>query len=145
MTERERRELDAQVAGKVMGWTNVMVVGYGDWWGFMPEQEEPGMMIPDYSSELASAWKVVEKLRGAGWLVVVKEMPDGFHYLGPGDMDPQPKVYRRACCSLSWMPRQTEADTRRGIFLHPFAMGDTVMEAICKCALLAVAELARYS
>jgi len=99
---------------------------------------------PPYSSDLAAAWELVERLRQQGWLVVVKAIPDGFPFLGPDDMDPVPKVYRRFCCSLQWISIDGVKNTRRSINLHPFATGDSLPEAICRCALEAAALLDRW-
>lgn len=125
------RELDALVSSKVMGLTSGC-------------QTVPWSLVPRYSTNIQDAWQVVEHLRRQGWLVVVKEMPDGFPFLGPDDMDPQPRVFRRACCSLQWISTKGVENTRRSIHLHPIGLGDTVPEAICRAALDAVALLERW-
>jgi Phage ABA sandwich domain len=60
------RELDALVAEKVMGWTQVRnskPEGFSSLWRGRP----PGNLatlrtIPDYSTDISDAWKVVEKV-----------------------------------------------------------------------------------
>jgi hypothetical protein len=58
------RELDALVAEKVMGWTEVSSRGMGirhDW--PKPIQD----VIPSYSANMNAAWKVVEKMAKLGY------------------------------------------------------------------------------
>jgi hypothetical protein len=61
------RELDALVAEKVMGWTdingNAAAVGCG------LNHNKLWTRVPDYSTDIAAAWQVVEKLvaEGRSW------------------------------------------------------------------------------
>lgn len=58
------RELDVQVAGKIMGWTIKGKDSDWRWWGVPPGWTEPqSVEIPRYSSDMAAAWKVVERMR----------------------------------------------------------------------------------
>ena len=79
-TVKPGRELDALVAEKVMGlrfvWRSQLTDHYGYnagvWtiptkWGTMDLTEEP----PRYSTDIAAAWEVVEKMREDGFLVAL--------------------------------------------------------------------------
>jgi len=58
------RELDALVAEKVMGWTQVhRVDSTGDLCGVPSRGAPPSYLLPRYSTDIAAAWKVIEKLR----------------------------------------------------------------------------------
>lgn len=65
------RELDALVAEKVMGWTGIKPylksVGQHEFLtyvGWFQEDGLPKVEIPHYSTDIAEAWKVVEKFKG---------------------------------------------------------------------------------
>lgn len=58
------REVDALVAEKVMGWT----ISEGFYYG--PGERVPAN-IPRYSTDIAAAWEVVEKMRGAAGFMLV--------------------------------------------------------------------------
>lgn len=57
------RELDALVAERVMGWTKTIVDNYP--WQILPPDatELKAKSCPHYSTDIAAAWQVVEKLR----------------------------------------------------------------------------------
>lgn len=111
------RELDALVAEKVMGWTNVnpkepydlpvsgVAFGKGS-----PDGMSRGP-IPYYSTILAAAWQVLETLRARGFLMVVSSPTPG----------------RTLWDVRGWRPEQND---RRFI-----AHGETVELAICRAAL----------
>ena len=73
---RAGRELDERVAAEVMGWT---FVTFPD--GVCPEvkhwHREDGehVALPGFSTSIAAAWRVVEKLNGAGFSVYVGKSP----------------------------------------------------------------------
>jgi hypothetical protein len=81
-TELEaRRELDALVAERVMGWRLVENTGlaggrfwqgHGGSFGDFPEHSPPA-----FSTDIASAWEVVERMRQRGLLVGVYTADDG--------------------------------------------------------------------
>lgn len=100
----------------------------------------PGQTPPWYSRSIPKAWEVVEKLRDAGWLVVVKAMPEGFPFRGEHDSE---RWQARYAVELTWMPLQTAADMRRAIYLQPCALADSLPEAVCRAALEAVRQLER--
>jgi|GEM_PF-6073081 len=136
--------MSADVAREVMGWTEVDLDSDGQCFcGVRPDQPGRGMYVPRYAEELTAAWQVLERLRQDGWLATVKMMPDGFPFRG--DVDNDEKFYARVAVELTWMPQKTVQDCRRSISLHPFAMGSTVPEVICKAALEAVRQLNRYA
>jgi hypothetical protein len=66
------RELDTIVAERVMGWINCGQLGNewgGQWGGCPPYWSQYGdrcLLIPSYSTDIAAAWLVVEKLRTEG-------------------------------------------------------------------------------
>lgn len=59
------RELDALVAEKVMGWKSVehrFEDPFHRWDGIAPEHGSHRFTVPDFSTDIAAAWEVVEKL-----------------------------------------------------------------------------------
>ena len=56
------RELDALVAEKVMGWKDVNTAWPS--YGSPPESPDGWREIPAFSTDIAAAWEVVEKLSG---------------------------------------------------------------------------------
>lgn len=58
------REIDRLVAERVMGWTNVSVEGTR--FGTTPEGKVHAI-VPQYSTDMSAAWKVVERLRLLGY------------------------------------------------------------------------------
>lgn len=61
------RELDALVAEKVMEWQDCMLDNKPiDGLGKTPEGRT-AVIIPNYSTNIAAAWEVVEKMRNLGW------------------------------------------------------------------------------
>lgn len=76
------RELDAEIAEKVMGWTNVHKRG-GIWWGAFPglvEAEGEGVttFVPHFSWLIESAWLVVEAMRAKGHSINIECDDSGF-------------------------------------------------------------------
>ena len=72
MTPAEHRELDAEVAAKVMGLTvkEALVAGTRQdrrWWTWNGEPSARMELLPAYSTDIAAAWLVVEKLRADGY------------------------------------------------------------------------------
>lgn len=77
------RELDARIAEKLMGWTEIKKspLGYAmgdEYSGISPNEQaspytgfKPRMNIPRYSTEIAAAWLVIEMLTSRGWDVIV--------------------------------------------------------------------------
>jgi hypothetical protein len=65
------RELDALVAEKVMGWTDIHpcpeddMREYGeDLWGRQPGSAHNQQNVPYYSTDIAAAWRIFEKMHG---------------------------------------------------------------------------------
>jgi hypothetical protein len=80
--------------------------------------------IPPFSTDLAAAWKVVEHLRDAGFLVRVVEHPESERRLE------EPR--------LTWNERQHEClveQSVRGVRRRANAHANTVPLAICRAAL----------
>lgn len=89
------RQLDALIAEKVMGWkwADAKYYGWKQFSNYPPEIESvsttkllvppdgPDRLIPGYSTEIAAAWEVVEKVRALpeaqGWGVMVGALPSG--------------------------------------------------------------------
>ena len=123
------RELDALVAEKVMGWRRVSDGQFYFW----PSKEmvealrmsHPDLLAvdyfaaPEFSADIAAAWKVVEKMYSDGWTVSV------------GSLAAKPRGWR---CTVSHM----HADD---FYRHPEsyeANADTAPLAICRAVLKAV-------
>jgi hypothetical protein len=149
------REMDALVAERVMGYS-YQKSKHGHWkvtgpngvtsepmYGaakFDPETGEPivddwwcGVDLPDYSIDIAAAWRVVDRLNEIGWLVTVKQMPEGVPYI----IDPEhTKVMSRVVVSLQWMQwmKDKSAETFR---IGPTVVGDEAPATICRAALRA--------
>lgn len=130
--------LNAEIAERVFGWRRDDPSSTGPEPLFIRPEGGSRFLseIPAYSTDMSAAWTVVEHFRARGWLVTVRDMPDGFPYY-LGDVDEGRKSYRRSWCSMEWMPRSTTADVRRYIYRHPHGPGATPAEAICRAALLA--------
>jgi hypothetical protein len=62
------RELDALVAEKVMGWTNLT----SDFWGCPVKDRASMVPIHKYSTSIAAAWEVVEKLSETHRICITK-------------------------------------------------------------------------
>jgi len=85
------RDLDALIATKVMGWQSAY--GFFRWEQTPPSGGEP-RAVPRYSTDIAAAWQVVEKMRAVGHTVCIDEfhLRDGtvlygcyFHHLETDD------------------------------------------------------------
>ena len=76
------RELDAEIAENVMGWTDVEWGGAFLWGAFpgLVEAEGEGVttFVPHYSTEIVHAWLVVEAMRAKGWDCEMQVLTDGF-------------------------------------------------------------------
>ena len=113
------RDLDAQVAEKVMGFSILIAdkpmlgfIGQGDpYW--LDAYKQP-RMTPFYSTDIKAAFEVVEKLGKDGWIVTLHR---DFNWY----------------CDLAWL---TEDDTT----WTSADAADTLPEAICLAALKAVGE-----
>lgn len=95
--------------------------------------------VNDYVGSVELAWQVAERLRADGWLVAVKAIPDGHPFWLDQD-DPRGRLEKTYICSLTWMPTDTPEDTRRRIYAHPWAFGETLGRAICRGALESLME-----
>jgi hypothetical protein len=83
------RALDALVAEKVMGWTALhrRDGGSAEYLGTVPDNSFVGAStakripgktycVPEYSTDIAAAWLVVERMRADGWWPEVKYLVD---------------------------------------------------------------------
>jgi hypothetical protein len=61
------RELDALVAEKVMGW-KVRPDRYP-----VDATGQSQFRVPEYSTDIAAAWRVVEQMRQVGWFVQIHD------------------------------------------------------------------------
>jgi hypothetical protein len=81
MPEMSTRELDAEVAEKVMGWTRPVDSGsVAGLWG-LPDAAGSYVTesnVPRYSTDWGHAWSVVEKIHQMGRMVTIRVMHDGF-------------------------------------------------------------------
>lgn len=72
-------ELDALIAEKVMGWSNVRRdANGGTAMGHAPWAPEWGNYVDSYSTNMAAAWEVVEKMEKRGWDGMVRVVSDGY-------------------------------------------------------------------
>jgi hypothetical protein len=117
------RELDALIAEKVMGFRCVVDKGNGNvsWiaYGVYGETHTPPMAwkkwnykVPPYSTDIAAAWEVVEKMSEQWPQYQLAKIEDGWSVMWGFD-------------GYGW----------------PEATGKTAPEAICKAALLAVMDI----
>lgn len=90
--------------------------------------------LPHWTTSIAEAWKVVEKMGELGWLVVVKWLPPGRPFWLTEDRP----IPRRCAVELTWISTDTLEDCRKKIFAHPFAVDDSAPRAICIAALRAL-------
>lgn len=125
------REIDALVAEKVMGYAkpeNVNgEIGFTE--HFIGTGTSRFHVLPHYSTEIAAAWKVVERLKEAGWVVEIRTW---------GASTPQgPKTL--ATLWKEWTTQgygRTRPQLMRGDSLQ--VPGDTAAHAICRAALKSV-------
>lgn len=108
-------ELDALIASKVMGWTTQKAKSDGMEFDQWLEPASVGFVVqyrpPNYSTDIAAAWEVVEKLQARFLRVDVSAInSDGFTV----------KI---------WVSEYAD---------HIYAMGDTAPLAICLAALKSV-------
>jgi len=99
------RERDALVAERVMGWSRYGAIARGKrvvllakthgacWHILVRSQRDPGTWektdealtkvdhVPRYTTDIAAAWEVVEKLRASGYVVRSSVYPDGHTYV----------------------------------------------------------------
>lgn len=102
--------------------------------------------VPNYSTDLAQAIQVAEKLRENGWLVVMKWMPAEFYFTFGGGMvseydAPQPPPTQalkgKTIVELEWMRRYEKFH----LMIPPLVSADTPALAICRAAIAAVDAL----
>lgn len=99
--------------------------------------------VSRYSNDPGAALVVVEHLRRAGWLMILKAMPNGLPFLAGAGMGPGEgqEIQVRYVVSGQWMRRETAEGTRRSIHAHPVGLADTLALAVCRCALECVRVL----
>jgi hypothetical protein len=56
------RKLDALVAELVMGWTDAVISNYPFQFHYLPNSDPPYKRTPNFSTDIAAAWQVVEKM-----------------------------------------------------------------------------------
>jgi hypothetical protein len=127
------RELDALVAERVMGWTHVGPHPWGKPHGVPPEgrvynerfgeaSRPVGLVeVPAYSTDIAAAWQVVEKIRNTD------EAPDQTYWNFTD------------CSGCGWRAEVLQVLTENDMpHLVAYGVGETLPEAICRAALAAV-------
>jgi hypothetical protein len=111
----EGRQLDAAVAERVMGADKEKEIDLAmlDPSGVIDSFRDTiwANILPHYSTDIAAAWRVVEKLREEGWQVVINVLDDGAEV----------------------------AVTRHEMAGHLYEFADTAPLAISRAALRAVA------
>jgi len=133
------RALDCALA-TALGWVQIgHSEDYDDWFGQDPEFGlGRGLRVPSYSSDLVTAFKLVDHLRALGWLVVIKAMPDDGSFLAGGDRTRDPEVRSRYVAEVTRMPwagDYAEHPTGQRAF---WAFADAAPEAIARAALAAL-------
>jgi hypothetical protein len=116
-------DLDVEVARRVLG-ERIGHYDAGDGTHYFIESFGLVREIPPFSTDLAAAWKVVEHLRDAGFLVRVVEHPESER--------------RHEEPRLTWDARRHEClveQTVRGVRRRAGAHASTVPLAICRAAL----------
>ena len=74
------RELDAQVAEKVMGWRHVRETGPpDDLYGQEPGRSGTVYIVPHYSTDIGAAWAVVERLRDIDCDLTIESAGNQWH------------------------------------------------------------------
>jgi Phage ABA sandwich domain len=131
-TVKAGRDLDALIHRRFLGKDDLPKS--------FPLDSPPGRFrLPAYSYEIADAWLVVDKLREMGFLVTVKDMPEGYPFVAGNDAAVDAKLHVRAICELYFVRRFDSEQTRpvlsRKFWHAPTTMGDTPAEAICRAAL----------
>lgn len=120
------RELDALIAEKVMGFAKNKDDKYGEvpWRNSGGEEVyaehlsvPPYMKLPRYSTDIAAAWAVVEKLKAAGFIVGIDENA--------------PPHSALSCCIVGKAEKNSVLIVAQGL-------GTTASYAICLAALKAV-------
>ena len=85
------RALDIAIAEKVMGWGHVLdPLGERTGHPLPPEQTRHWLSgIPQYSTDIAAAWRIVEYLRSQGWVMTlsVNEYVTCLLYTSPSPRD----------------------------------------------------------
>jgi hypothetical protein len=136
------RELDILIAEKLLGVSRLEArvdptVRDGEpqfHWGYPVGHD----FAPNFSTDIAGAWRLVEHLREQGWIVRVQEMPDDLPFLaGSGwESGPAPEIQRRAMCQLYRNTARKQQDCMFGRDIVAF--GETTALAICRAALTAL-------
>lgn len=116
------RELDALIAEKVMG---LRIEHREPYWTHSDPHQLP---IPTYSTSIADAWEVVEKLRSDDFNATVECCPES-HDLGDGE-----QCYADFFCGDSNGPHKPGTK-------HGQAWAATAPHAICLAALATVGGL----
>ncbi|MEK8215527.1 BC1872 family protein [Paenibacillus sp. FSL L8-0463] len=117
------REMDALIAEKVLGWTDIKRVnpavihsfsadGNHANFGFSPVLYKH-VPFPLYSTDISAAWEVVTHLKSKYWYFMLSDENEGWE------------------ASFYWDPHRPAFE----------AVSATAPEAICKAALLAVLKL----
>lgn len=114
------RELDAAVAERVMGWTNVHYDGPTDriryvWMGIPPDGRTYNAEVSYFSTDVAAAMQVVDKMFADGWAV---DMGRNIHDVkGPDD----------------WGAGFHGGNNRSGVYVEEYS--ESLPRAICMAAL----------
>lgn len=59
--------LDWEIARRVFGWTAVGVPSIDQVWFYAPTGKSTRHEIPPFSSDIAAAWNVIERMQELGW------------------------------------------------------------------------------
>jgi hypothetical protein len=112
------RELDAEVATKVMGW-----FADGQYWSEPDGTLTKDTLIWSPSTDIAAAWLVVERFRSDRWVVTLTAYHDGCSHWVAGKSHCEIRDYAERRDGSKWRHEYT---------------ADTMPMAICRAALAAV-------
>lgn len=123
MSEQKQagRELDAEIARRVLGSAVIRGGGYGHDFSFT---DYPAVQVPSYSTEIAAAWEIVEWFRSRRYNVFLSA--ECGWQSAPGT--PQFAV------TIEWMADEP------AVIESVFEVGATMPLAICRAALEARKE-----
>lgn len=88
----EERELDVLIAEKVMGWTEIEPDDRDAFIGIEPREGACFWAVPYYSTDIAAAWQVVDKLKhftlrrkGDSWTVEYRDCQNPMDHMVVND------------------------------------------------------------
>jgi len=148
--DKKPTEIDREVAEKVMGWKfrpatpdAEWVAHHEDWWIAPVSVNGRNMYkeIPPYSTDIAHAWTVVEKMRSDGFFVVVKGNPDSLRFIIEGSRSEYdaPSPDKKIGPTGAWVCEISHPDR----IASAWNIDKSASVAICRAALSALSSKER--